>query len=149
MFERILVATDGSELAERGVDAGIELAKKTKGELFFVTVTSLMPSYGMSVGAEWAASPGTLEDYRHEMESGAKTILAGAQAKAQKAKVTARGLHRENQLAAAGIVDAAREYQADLIIIASHGRSGVHKLLLGSQTAEVMKMSELPVLVVK
>jgi len=63
--------------------------------------------------------------------------------------VTARGLHRENQLAAAGIVDAAREYQADLIIIASHGRSGVHKLLLGSQTAEVMKMSELPVLVVK
>jgi len=84
MFERILVATDGSELAERGVDAGIELAKKTKGELFFVTVTSLMPSYGMSVGAEWAASPGTLEDYRHEMESGAKTILAGARPRRKK-----------------------------------------------------------------
>ncbi|KAA6205374.1 MAG: universal stress protein [Candidatus Tokpelaia sp.] len=149
MYERILVASDGSELAERGVDAGIELAKKTGGELFFVTVTSLMPSYSMTVGAEWAASPGTFEDYRHEMESGAKTILDAAMAKAKKAKIKAQGLHRENQLAAAGIVDAAKEYQADLIIIASHGRSGVHKLLLGSQTAEVMKMSELPVLVVK
>lgn len=149
MYERILVATDGSELAERGVDAAIELARKTRGEVFFVTITSLMPSYSMTVGAEWAAGPGTFEDYRQEMETGAKTILGAALAKAAKAKVKAQGLHRENQLAAAGIVDAAKEYQADIIIIASHGRSGVHKLLLGSQTSEVMKMSELPVLVVK
>lgn len=149
MYERILVATDGSELSDRGVDAAIELARKTGGEVFFVTVTSLMPSYSMTVGAEWAASPGTFEDYRQEMESGAKTILDTALNKAKKAKVKAQGLHRENQLAAAGIVDAAKEYQADIIVIASHGRSGVHKLLLGSQTSEVMSMSELPILVVK
>ena len=64
MYERILVATDGSELADRGVDAAVELAKKTGGELFVVTVTSLMPSYGIVVGAEWASSPGAFDEFR-------------------------------------------------------------------------------------
>jgi len=149
MFERILAATDGSELSDRGVDAAVELAAKTGGEVFFVTVTSLMPSYSMTVGAEWAATPGTFEDYRDEMENGAKSILQTALEKAKKAKVKAQGLHRKNQVAAAGIVDAAKECEADIIVIASHGRSGVHKLLLGSQTSEVMQLSDLPVLVVK
>lgn len=149
MYEHILVATDGSELAEKGVDAGIELAEKTGGELFFVTVTSLMPSYGITAGAEWSAGPGSFEDFRREMESGAKTILDAAIGKAEAANVKAQGLHRENQVAAEGIIAAAKEYQADIIIISSHGRSGVHKLLLGSQTSELMQLSDLPVLVIK
>ena len=130
MYERILVATDGSELADRGVDAAVELAKKTGGELFVVTVTSLMPSYGIVVGAEWAASPGALN-------------------KAEKLGIKAKGIHAENQLAAAGIVDAANEHNADLIIIASHGRRGVNRLILGSQASEVIAMSERPVMVIK
>lgn len=149
MYERILVATDGSELADRGVDAAIELAAKTGGELFVVTVTSLMPSYGIVVGAEWAASPGAFEDFRKEMEAGAQKILASALARAKQAKVKAHGIHAENQLAAAGVVDAASEHDADLIIIASHGRRGVHRLILGSQASEVMAMSERPVMVIK
>jgi len=149
MFERILVATDGSELSERGVDAAIELAKKTGGEVFFVTVTSLMPSYSMTVGAEWAASPGTFDDYRQEMENGAQTILKAAMKRAEAAGVKAHGFHRESQVAATGICHAAEEYKADIIVIASHGRRGVHKLLLGSQTSEVMRLTDLPVLIVK
>lgn len=149
MYERILVATDGSELAERGVDAAVELAAKTGGELFVVTVTSLMPSYGIVVGAEWAASPGAFEDFRKEMETGAKKILEAALQKAKQAKVKAHGIHAENQLAAAGIVDAANEHSVDLIIIASHGRRGVNRLILGSQAAEVIAMSERPVMVIK
>lgn len=149
MFERILVATDGSDLADRGVEAAIELARNTHGELFIVTVTSLMPSSGIVVGSEWAASPGALEDFRKEMETGAKRILERALNKAKKAKVKAQGIHAENQLAAAGIVDAADENDVGLIILASHGRRGVNKLILGSQASEVMAMSARPVLVVK
>jgi len=149
MYERILVATDGSEFADRGIDAAVDLAAKTGGELFVVTVTSLMPSYGIVVGAEWAASPGTFEDFRKEMEAGAKKILEHALEKAKYARVKAHGIHAENQLAAAGIVDAANEHNADLIILASHGRRGVNRLILGSQAAEVMAMSDRPVMVVK
>lgn len=149
MYERILVATDGSELADRGIDAAIELAKKAGGELFIVTVTSLMPSYGIVVGAEWAASPGAFDDFRKEMDEGAKKILEGALNKAKKASVKAKGIHAENQLAAAGIVDAANEHNVSLIVIASHGRRGVNRLILGSQAAEVIAMSERPVMVIK
>lgn len=149
MFERILVATDGSELAERGVEAAVELASKVGGELFIVTVTSLMPSYGIVMGAEWASSPGAFEDFRKEMEDGAKKILESALNKAKQAGVKAQGIHAENQLAAAGIVDAANEHNVSLIILASHGRRGVNRLILGSQASEVMAMSERPVMVIK
>lgn len=149
MYEKILVATDGSELAEKGVDAAIELAAKAGGELFIVTVTSMMPSYGIVMGAEWASSPGAFEDFRKEMESSAKRILESALNKAHQLNVKAQGIHAENQLAAAGIVDAANEHDADIIIVASHGRRGVNRLILGSQASEVMAMSERPVLVIK
>lgn len=149
MFERILVATDGSELADRGVDAAIELAKKVGSELFIVTVTNIMPSYGIVIGSEWAGSPGAFEDFRKEMEERARQVLDSALNKAKSAGVKAKGIHAENQLAAAGIVDTANEHNVDLIIIASHGRRGVSKLIVGSQAAEVLAMSQRPIMVIK
>jgi len=150
MFGKILVATDGSELAARGVEAAIELAIKTSSELFIVTVTSLMPSYGIVMGAEWAAGAGSaMDDFRQSMEDEAQNILSEAVAKAKSANITAQGIHVENQLAAAGIIAAAKAHDVDLIIVSSHGRRGVRRLILGSQAAEVLAMSERPVLVIK
>jgi len=150
MFKKILVATDGSDLAMRGVESAIELATKIGSELFIITVTSLMPSYGIVMGAEWAAGSGSaFDDFRQSMEEEAQKILAQALDKAKLANIAAQGIHVENQLAAAGIIDAAKEYDVDLIIITSHGRRGVRRLILGSQAAEVLAMSERPVLVIK
>jgi len=150
MFDKILVATDGSQLAARGIETAIELATKIGSELFIVTVTSLMPSYGIVMGAEWAAGAGSaMEDFRQSMEEEAKNILAQALDKAKAAGVKAQGIHVENQLAAAGIIDASKEYDVNLIIVASHGRRGVSRLILGSQAAEVLAMSERPVMVIK
>jgi len=150
MFRKILVATDGSQLAQRGIEAAIELATKTGAELFIVTVTSLMPSYGIVMGAEWAGGAGSaMEDFQKSMEEEAQNILNSAVDKAKAAHVPARGIHVENQLAAAGIIDAAKEHDVDLVIVSSHGRRGVRRLILGSQAAEVLAMSERPVLVIK
>jgi len=150
MFGKILVATDGSELAARGIETAIELATKTGSELFIVTVTSLMPSYGIVMGAEWAAGAGSaFDDFRQSMEEEAQNILQEAVAKAKAANVNAQGIHVENQLAAAGIINAAKDHDVDLIIVSSHGRRGVRRLILGSQAAEVLAMSERPVLVIK
>ena len=63
--------------------------------------------------------------------------------------VSAEVLHIENQSPAQGIIEAAKHKHCDLIVIASHGRRGVNKLLLGSQAAEVLSLSAVPVLVVK
>ncbi|URQ74997.1 MAG: universal stress protein [Candidatus Ochrobactrum gambitense] len=149
MYKNILIATDGSELAEKGVDQGVELAKETGAKVTFVSVTELLPSYGIVVAAEWASSPVAFQEYREAITKAATEILTAAKDKAKAAGVTAEAVHVENQSPAQGIVEAAKSHGSDLIIISSHGRRGVNKLLLGSQAAEVLSLSTVPVLVIK
>ncbi|EXL03872.1 universal stress protein [Brucella anthropi] len=149
MYKNILIATDGSELAEKGVDQGVALAKETGAKVIFVSVTELLPSYGIVVAAEWASSPAAFQEYREAITKAATEILSKAKAKAMEIGVSAEAVHVENQSPAQGIVEAANAKNADLIVIASHGRRGVNKLLLGSQAAEVLSLSTVPVLVIK
>lgn len=149
MYKSILIATDGSELADKGVDQGLALAKQLGSKVQFVSVTELLPSYGIVVAAEWASSPAAFQEYREAITQAAADLLAKAKAKAESAGVSAEVLHIENQSPAQGIIEAAKHKHCDLIVIASHGRRGVNKLLLGSQAAEVLSLSTVPVLVVK
>jgi nucleotide-binding universal stress UspA family protein len=149
MYKNILIATDGSELAEKGVDQGVALAKETGAKVIFVSVTELLPSYGIVVAAEWASSPAAFQEYREAITKAATEILSKAKAKAMEIGVSVEAVHVENQSPAQGIVEAANAKNADLIVIASHGRRGVNKLLLGSQAAEVLSLSTVPVLVIK
>ena len=149
MYKNILIATDGSELAEKGVDQGVALAKETGAKVTVVSVTVLLPSYGIVVAAEWASSPAAFQEYREAITKAATEILSKAKAKAVEIGVSAESVHVENQSPAQGIVGAAKARNADLIVIASHGRRGVNKLLLGSQAAEVLSLSTVPVLVIK
>ena len=149
MYKNILVATDGSELAEKGVDQGVALAKETGAKVTFVSVTELLPSYGIVVAEEWASSPAAFQEYREAITKAATEILSRAKTKATELGVSAEAVHIENQSPAQGIVEVAKVRDADLIVIASHGRRGVNKLLLGSQAAEVLSLSTVPVLVIK
>ncbi|PQZ46431.1 universal stress protein [Ochrobactrum sp. MYb15] len=149
MYKSILIATDGSELADKGVDQGLALAKQLGSKVLFVSVTELLPSYGIVVAAEWASSPAAFQEYREAITKAAAELLTKAKAKAESVDVSAEVLHIENQSPAQGIIEAAKHKHCDLIVIASHGRRGVNKLLLGSQAAEVLSLSAVPVLVVK
>lgn len=149
MYHHILVATEGSELANKGLEQAIALAKQLSAKLSIVTVTDLFPSYGIVVAPGLSTSPEIFEEYRVSMAEQAKVIVQQAIAKARESGVEADGLHIENQSPAVGIVEAAVSQNADLIIVASHGRRGMNKLILGSQAAEVLSLSKVPVLVVK
>ncbi len=149
MYKSILIATDGSELADKGVDQGLTLAKQLGSKVLFVSVTELLPSYGIVVAAEWASSPAAFQEYREAITQAAAELLAKAKAKAESVDVPAEVLHIENQSPAQGIIEAAKHKQCDLIVIASHGRRGVNKLLLGSQAAEMLSLRAVPVLVIK
>lgn len=149
MYKNILIATDGSELADKGVEQGVTLAKKLGSKVVLVSVTELLPSYGIVVAAEWASSPAAFQEYREAVGKAAGELLDKAKAKAESEGVAVETLHIENQSPAQGIVEAANKKGADLIVIASHGRRGVNKLLLGSQAAEVLSLSTVPVLVIK
>jgi len=149
MYKKILVSTDGSDLAEKGVDAAIELAQKLQAELFLVTVTSILPAYGFIVGPQWTDVPPAFEDFRQEVTEKTKKILDAAQQKAKQKNINVTALHVENEQPAMGILDAAEKYHVDLIVMASHGRRGVSRLLVGSQTAEVLANSKISLLIVK
>jgi nucleotide-binding universal stress UspA family protein len=143
MFKHILIATDGSELAQRGVDQGLALAKALGAKVTAVTVTE--PMTALLVGEATIALP--LDDYDRAAATNAAQILAGVSAVAAKAGVACATLHVKDQYPAEGLVEAAKARGCDLIVMASHGRRGLSKLLLGSQATRVLTLSEVPVLV--
>jgi len=148
MYRNILIATDGSELAGKAIDHGIMVAKGTGATIVFVTVTETWSAIEM--GAEWTqVSPNPIEQYEEIAAKRAQEILAGARTAAEKAGVRCETVHVPDQHPAEGILETAYEKGCDLIVMASHGRRGLGRLVLGSQTTEVLAYSKLPVLVLR
>jgi nucleotide-binding universal stress UspA family protein len=147
MYQSILVATDGSELSQKAVTSGIALAALTKATLVIVKI---VPFYARSYME--GSMPVSMED---EAKIEQRWIDEGqAIVNADKAKAEAEGVNTQavvvrSDLVAEGIIAAATKYHADLIIMASHGRKGIKRLLLGSETQQVLTHSHTPVLVLR
>ena len=145
MYAHILIATDGSELANRAVEQGLTLAKALGSKVTAITVTE---PWTAAVSGEWAvAFP--VEEYEKAAAANAEKILAQVTEAATRIGVACATRHVKDQFAAEGIVDEAKSAGADLIVMASHGRRGIVGLLLGSETTKVLTHSTLPVLVVR
>lgn len=146
MYKDILISTDGSEVAQKGVDQGLSLAKSLGAKVTIVTVTERFP---VSAGPHWIPGPAEIEDYDARQEEAATQLLAAAKAAADRLGVDAATVHIPRAQPAEAIIATANQRQCDLIVMASHGRRGLRRLLLGSQTSEVLVGSPVPVLVVK
>jgi nucleotide-binding universal stress UspA family protein len=149
MYKKMLIATDGSELAGRALEHGLKLAKLVEAEVTILTVTE--PA--AVVGAGYASIAGTMIDPMPELiqaqEEAAKQVLSDAEAAAVAAGLKVQTRLIDNSFPAEGIVAAAEEIGANLIVMGSHGRSGIGRLLLGSQTSNVLAHSKVPVLVTR
>ncbi|MDR6302545.1 nucleotide-binding universal stress UspA family protein [Nitrobacter vulgaris] len=145
MYAHILISTDGSELAQKGVDHGLSLADENASKVTIITVTEPFPVPSISAWGMEGMEPDRLKDTntRH-----AQAILSAAQAAAEEMGLTVETLHISNTSPAAAIVDAAKTQGCDLIVMASHGYRGIKRVLLGSQTTEVIATAHIPVLVV-
>jgi nucleotide-binding universal stress UspA family protein len=142
MYKHILIATDGSELAGRAVTTGFALAKALKARVTAVTATE--PWSAMVMGEPALVFP--IEEYEKAAAENAGRILSGVTSSAEAAGVKCETIH-VNDFPAEGIVETAKAKGCDLIVMASHGRRGLSKLLLGSQTTRVLTLSTVPVLV--
>ncbi len=149
MYTHILIATDGSELGGKGVEAGIMLAKQLGARVTIVTVTEMWDSANIAASAMWMADARPIQEYENAAAEGARKILDAASAAAKAAGVTADVVHVRDKHPAEGIIQAAQDRGADLVVMASHGRRGLGRLILGSQTTEVLTHSKVPVLVVR
>lgn len=148
MYANILVGTDGSDLAGLALDHATELAKRQGAKLTIVTVSDSLPTFDPSeIG--WGVPNTAFDNLRAAATEQGKRILAAAGERASAAGITADLLQIEGVPPYEGILTTAKEIGADLIVVASHGRRGLGKLILGSQTSKVLALSDVPVLVVK
>lgn len=147
MYKRILVSTDGSELSTKAVNHAIDLAATCGAELIAVTV---VPHYPRSYYD--GSLPLTNEEVerveKHWSEGGHK-ILDAIRATASAKGVAVSDVVVKSDLVSDAVIETARKQGADLIVMASHGRKGVSRLLLGSETQQVLTHSQIPVLVLR
>ncbi len=143
MFTHILIATDGSDLAGKAVATGLELAGHIKCKVTVVTATE--PWSAMMLG-EPAALAFPIEEYEQAVAERAGRILAAVKDLAEKQDIPCATVHVK-EFPAEGIIDTAKSKGCDLIVMASHGRRGVARVLLGSQAARVLTLSSVPVLI--
>lgn len=149
MYDHILISTDGSEVAKKGVDHGLSLAKALGARATIITVTERLPVYPGMGGFEYPFNDTLIADYATAQKEAADVILAAAKQSADRLGVPAETLHVPDGQPAEAILEAAKARNCSLIAMASHGRRGLGRLILGSNTAEVLAHSPVPVLVVR
>ncbi len=146
MYDRILVAVDGSPTADRALDEAIQLALKFDTEL---VITHVIDNSYLRYDVGYIDVRGFTEIL---IESG-KQILANAKAKAEKAGVRVRTVLSDDPLGSFDIGYAIEQVAADvdakLLVLGTHGRRGFRRLLLGSVAESVARQSTLPVLLVR
>ena len=149
MYTRILIATDGSDLAKRGLDHGLALAKTLKAKVFVLTVTEPWSRVGLEDLSAQTGGIDAAADYAATLEKQAREVLAAAGKQASEFGVDVEPLLLRDRHAGEGILEAAEEHDINLIVMASHGSRGMARLLLGSETLEVITRGKVPVLVIK
>ena len=140
MYKHLLIATDGSELAQKAIDQGFALAKALNAKAPVINVT---PHWTSTVSGKATHA----ENYNKLVAEEASKILASVGDAAKKAEITCDTIHVIDRLPAEGIIETANARGCDLIVMASHGLRGLRRLILGSQAYEVVTQSTIPVLV--
>jgi nucleotide-binding universal stress UspA family protein len=143
MYKHLLIATDGSELAQSAVEQGLKLAQALQAKASVITVTE--PWDALVIGEAIAALPPAA--YEENVTIAATRALDAVKATAEKLGQSCDTLHVKDRFPAEGIVEYAADKGCDLIVMASHGRRGIRRLILGSVANEVVTRSTVPVLI--
>jgi nucleotide-binding universal stress UspA family protein len=144
MFKHILVPVDGSGTALLAVDKAVALARAFGSDITVINVVDFYPFVG--VGADYAFGQA---EYMAAATAGANKALNAASNAVKEAGLPCAHKVIEGHVVHEGILEAATSTGADLIVMGSHGRHGIEKLLLGSVTQRVLSHTTLPVLVVR
>jgi nucleotide-binding universal stress UspA family protein len=148
MYKRILIATEGSEFGRRALTHGLALAKGLNAPVVVVTVTEAWSALELARMARFG-NRNPVEQYEDMVTAAGNHILTHAADAAKSQGVSCETVHVRDSHPAEGIIATAQQKGCDLIVMASHGRRGVNRLLLGSQANEVLTHSKVPALIVR
>ena len=147
MYTRILIATDGSPLSDKAVDHGLALAAQSGATVVDLKVVPRYPRSYFEGGM-----PVDLNDARRiekQWGDAAQAMVDSVKAEGGAQGVTVKAVVAKSDLVAEAVIAAAKKHKCDLIVMASHGRKGLKRLLLGSETQHVLTHSHIPVLVLR
>lgn len=146
MYQNILVAVDGSATSDAGLAEAIQLAQLSRGRLRLLhVIDELSLSYGLR------REGGAPVDWLAPVRQAGRELLAQAKAAAAAAGVEAEAvLHDSFSVALADAVTAqASAWPADVIVLGTHGRRGIGRLVLGSDAEKILRLASVPVLLVR
>jgi nucleotide-binding universal stress UspA family protein len=147
MYQRILVATDGSTLSKKAVSHALELAQLSGAELVALKVTPRYPQNYFDGGLVLAQDD--INKIEKQWTSQAQDVLDKIVKSAKSKGINAKAVVAKSDLVSDAIIATAKKSKCDLIVMASHGRKGIKRLLLGSETQQVLTHSHIPVLVLR
>ena len=148
MFKRILIATDGSPLSRSAISAGVELGKLTRATIVGLHARPPM-GFVLYGDARIMVPPETEPEYERRVKAVSDAFVAEIEAAARRADLSFEAISVEDASPADAIVRIARERDCDLIVMASHGRKGVSRILIGSETIKALTHATQPVLVTR
>jgi nucleotide-binding universal stress UspA family protein len=146
MYQHILIPTDGSEIAEHAVTNGLSLAKSLGAKVSVIIVEEPFDWLGVSETKAQQAL-GELANHAQQVKTHAASVLIGVAHAAQQAGLSCDTIQVDNEQPYKAIIATAADRGCDLIVMASHGRSGLSAIVLGSVTNKVLTHTKTPVLV--
>lgn len=147
MYQSILIATDGSDLSQKAIRSGLELAALTDAKVVVLKVAPKYPRDYFEGGA--IVSINDIKRIEKQWVETAQQELQDIKQQASEHKIKVKTVVVQSDFIAESIVNTAKKRSCDLIVMASHGRKGIKRLLLGSETQHVLTQSTIPVLVLR
>ena len=146
MYRQILIPTDGSELANKAVTHGIGLAKAVGAKVTVITVEQPFNVFDVPA-SRTNRMPEAFAQHAKQIKEHASKVLSEAAEAAKQAGVPCDVVQVEQDQPHEAIIKTAKEKNCDAIVMASHGRSGISAVLLGSVTNKVLTHTNIPVVV--
>lgn len=146
MYQRILVPVDGSPISDRGLQEAIGLARLTRASLRLVHVMDMI-----TYAAALDLHAGAAGDMAVAMREAGEKILAHCKAPALAAGLDVTTVLAEGHSGSVAeqVLDQARRWGADLIVLGTHGRRGLGRFLIGSDAEQILRSAPVPVLLVR
>ncbi|MEO7255674.1 MAG: universal stress protein [Casimicrobium sp.] len=146
MYKRIMIVVDDSEVTKAAVREGLTLAKQHNSEVHFFHVLS---NYVLPIADGLAMGYLTMDEHRQEVERTAVRLFTAATSLAKRMGVTSSVTTGSGAEAAVCIVEAAIKQKCGLIVVGSHGRNALERLIFGSVVTRLITLATVPVLVCK
>ncbi len=147
MYQRILIATDGGPLSKKAVTHGLDLAQSLGAEVLAFYAVPRYPTTYFEGAVVWDARQ--IDKFEQEWADKGQEYVDAVVGLGQARDVKVRGALIKSDAVAESIIKAAKRHKCDLIVMASHGRKAIKRMLLGSETLTVLTHSHIPVLVLR